>query len=34
MEELHFFVISMDKGKAFSPNGVVMEFNTFCLGLD
>lgn len=33
MEELHFVAISMDKGKAFSPNGVVVEFHTFCLGL-
>jgi hypothetical protein len=34
MEELHFVAISMDKGKAFSPNGLVVEFHTFCLGLD
>jgi len=34
MEELHFVVIPMDKGKAFNPNGVVVEFNTLCLGLD
>jgi len=34
MGELHFVAISMDKGKAFNPNGVVVEFHTFCLGLD
>jgi hypothetical protein len=34
MEELHFVAISMDKGKGFSPNGVVVEFHIFCLGLD
>jgi hypothetical protein len=34
MGELHFVAISMDKGKTFNPNGVVVEFHTFCLGLD